>query len=112
MGGAHIGWSNNINSRRVPILENCVARKASITFHQDTLGTSLSNITGALINTTQGLTGIISTIMNATNDNNFYNFTKTDLNIPFSAGDNAIILIHNPAIITNLRAMVNVYFYN
>lgn len=112
LAGAHIGWSNTAASRRVAILENCVARKASIILHQDATGPAVSNITGSLINVTQGLTGIISQSMTATNNNNFINYSNSNLNVPFSAGDNAVILIHSQSAIVNLRGMANVYFYN
>jgi len=112
LGGAHIGWSTNINSRRIPILENCVARKASLTLHQATAQAQISAITGALINTTKNLIGIINTGMNSTSDDNFYNYTNENLNVPFSAGDSGVLLIHNINAIPNIRVLANVYFYN
>jgi hypothetical protein len=112
LAGAHIGWSNTSFSRRVTILENCVARKASIILHQDATGPAVSNITGSLINITQGLTGIISQSMTATNNNNFINYSNSNLSVPFSAGDQSIILIHSQSAITNVRGMATVYFYN
>jgi len=112
LAGANIGYSNTAVSRRVPILENCVARKASITLLQGTLGASTSNITGSIVNLTQGLTGIISQSMSSTNNNNFISFSNSNLNVPFSAGDNAAAFIHCPSVISNLRTLVNVYFYN
>jgi hypothetical protein len=112
LAGAHLGWASSINSRRTAVLENCVARKATIVFHQAATGPAVSNISGFLINTTKNLTGTISTTMNATNDNNFYNFNNNNLDVPFSAGDSGVVAIHSASIITELRTMVNVYFYS
>ena len=112
LAGANIGYSNTVASRRVPILENCVARKVSIILQQGVGGTPTSNITGSIVNLTQGLTGIISQSMSSTNNGNFISFSNSNLNVPFSAGDNAAVFIHNPLAITNLRTLVNVYFYN
>lgn len=111
LAGANIGWANTINSRRTVITENCIAKKASITLQQGTAQTPVSNITGALINVTKNLTGIISTTMNTTSDDNFYNFYNTGLNVPFSIGDSGVVLIHNPSTINNVRCLVNVHFY-
>ena len=112
LAGANIGYSSTAASRRVPILENCVARKASIILQQAAGGTSTSNITGSIVNLTQGLTGIISQSMSSTNNGNFISFSNSNLNVPFSAGDHAAVFIHNPLAITNLRTLANVYFYN
>ena len=112
LAGANIGYSSTAASRRVPILENCVARKASIILQQAAAGISTSNITGSIVNLTQGLTGIISQSMSSTNNGNFISFSNSNLNVPFSAGDNAAVFIHNPLAITNLRTLANVYFYN
>jgi len=112
LAGGDIGYSNTPVSRRVPILENCVARKASITLQQAAAGASTSSITGSIVNLTQGLTGIISQSMSTTNNSNFISFSNSDLNVPFSAGDNAAAFIHCPSAIANLRTLVNVYFYN
>jgi len=112
LAGGNIGYSNSSTSRRVPILENCVARKASIILLQGGAGTSTSNITGSIVNLTQGLTGIISQSMSSTNNSNFISFSNSNLNVPFSAGDNAAAFIHCPSAIANLRTLVNVYFYN
>ena len=112
LAGANIGWSNTSASRRVAILENCVARKASITLQQEAAGNAVSNITGSIVNFTQNLTGIISTTIASNNNNNFINFSNSNLNLPFSAGDNVGVLIHSQLVITGLRGMANVYFYN
>jgi hypothetical protein len=112
LAGANIGYSNTSVSRRVPILENCVARKASITLQQAGGGISTSNITGSIVNLTQGLTGIISQSMSSTNNGNFISFSNSNLSVPFSAGDNAAAFIHCPSAIGALRTLVNVYFYN
>jgi hypothetical protein len=112
LAGGNIGYSNTSASRRVVILENCVARKASITLQQEAAGNAVSNITGSIVNFTQGLTGIISTTIASNNNNNFINFSNSNLNLPFSAGDNVGVLIHSQLVITGLRAMANVYFYN
>jgi hypothetical protein len=112
LAGANIGWSNTSASRRVTILENCVARKASITLQQEVAGNAVSNITGSIVNFTQNLTGTISTTIASNNNNNFINFSNSNLNLPFSAGDNVGVLINSQLVITGLRAMANVYFYN
>jgi len=112
LAGANIGWSSTATNRRIPILENCVCKKASITFQQGTGQTPISNITGSIINLTKSLTGIISTSMNTTSDDNFYSFIGSDFNVPFTSGDNAVVLIHSTSSLTNTRCLANVYFYN
>lgn len=112
LAGANIGWSSTATNRRIPILENCVCKKASITLQQGTAQTPISNITGSIINLTKSLTGIISTSMNTTSDDNFYTFIGSDFNVPFTSGDNAVVLIHSTSSITNTRCLANVYFYN
>ena len=73
---------------------------------------AVSNITGSIVNFTQNLTGIISTTIASNNNNNFINFSNSNLNLPFSAGDNVGVLIQSQLVITGLRTMANVYFYN
>lgn len=111
IGGA--GYSTNRTERHIPILDECLVKKITYSVQQNTTSTPGVNLTGYFINTTKNLTGIIFTGFNTTSDNNFYTFSKTDLNIPFSTGDNMVcgIATTTPST-TNIRSMVNIYCYN
>jgi len=107
------GYSNNRNDRQTPFLDSCIVKKVSFSIQQNTLSTVGSNVTGFFINTTKNLTGIIFSGFNTVSDNNFYTFSRNDLNIPFDANDSGVCgIFTTTANATNIRSMVNAYCYN
>ena len=111
--GHSAGYSVSRTDRPTPFLEACTVKKVSITLQQANASTTGFNITGYLINTTKNLTGIVFTAANTTADANFYHYTNSNLNIPFSEGDSgACGIFSTTAAVTNLRSMANIYCYN
>ena len=108
------GYSATRSDRQIPFLNSCVVRKVSFTLQQSTITPNAgTNITGFFINTTKNITGNIFTSPTTTADNNFYTYSKSDLNIPFSEGDSGVCAIFNTtAGVTNLRSAANIYCYN
>jgi hypothetical protein len=106
-------YSSIRTDRAIPVLDSCVVKKASYTLNQASSSTLASGITGFIINSTKSLTGIIFTAPVSISDDNMNTYSNSNLNVPFSEGDNMVCAIYNTgALVTNIRSIVNIYCYN
>ena len=104
-------------TRRFPVLESCVVKKATWTQYNQTIGSPSQNSTGYFINTTTNTTGIISTTINTQSTN-----TPTHYIVEFSppiiisTGDYIVCSLFGPGYATTypatVRNTVNLYCYN
>ena len=102
----------NGSTRGVTILETCSLKKVSLTIQQ-ALGSTTG--TGGVLGIRNLTTGInytlISNIATTANDD-FYNYTVTNANVPFTSGDRyAWYYSSFSAVVTALRTVVTGYFY-
>jgi hypothetical protein len=111
-----MGFANNANNRKFPVIEDCVVKKAVWSQAHGTLGNPLQDSTGYFINTTTNTTGIISTTINNTSSSPT-NYTATfSPPITISSGDYIVCSLFGPTYATtypgSVRNSVHLYCYN
>lgn len=115
-GNVSAGTSNNRGHRQFPVLESCVAKKASWTQQSPSAGNPPLVSTGYFINATTNTTGIISTVLATPND--FVTNYTADFSpsIIISSGDFIVCSLFGPSYSASfpgsVRNSVNLYCYN
>jgi hypothetical protein len=110
--GQGAGYSSSASDRALEVLQPCIIKRAVYAIQQSTAGVQATNISGYVVNTTQNLSGLIFTSTGSLADNNFYEQSNTNLNIPCNQGDNIVCAISNTSpSVTNLRSIVYLYCY-
>ena len=118
-GNLFMLFSSNLTQRRFPIFENCVARRASWSQINGTVGSPSLNSTGYFINTSTNppQTGIISTVINTQSALTPTHYTA-DFSPPImiNKGDLVVCSLFGPpnyaTFPATVRNSVNLYCYN
>ena len=112
--GQATGYSTVANgtTRAIAILETCSLKKVSLTIQQATGSTTGTGGILGIRNVTTGVNyALISSIATTANDD-FYSYTASAANVPFTAGDQyAWYYINFSTVVTALRTIVTGYFY-
>jgi hypothetical protein len=115
-GSLIMGFSNNANNRKFPVLEDCVVKKAVWSQAHGTLGNPSQNSTGYFINTTTNVTGIISTTINNTSSSPTNYIATFSPPITISSGDYIVCNLFGPTYASgypsSVRNSVHLYCYN
>jgi len=115
-GNVSAGTSDTRSYRQFPVLESCVARRATWTQQSPTPGSPALFSTGYFINASTDTTGIISTLL-ATPTPAVTNYT-VDFSSPIiiSSGDFIVCSLFSPSYSVSfpaaMRNSVNLYCYN
>jgi len=109
------GYQSSATDRLIPVMDNCTARKASISLLNAGAGNNVVGITGYFINTSSipPQTGIINASISATVGSTQFSYTGTFATpINISVGDNVTCSLFSNNTATNVRTSATIYCYN